>query len=237
MFSKEILDAFKKHAIEKFPEEACALIINDQLVLKDNIHPTPLEGFTIDDFPLSGLQAVLHSHPKGFLRPSEEDIRGQIASAVTWGLITVNKAAEGELDVSKFLFWGHGVQTPPLLGRSFRHGPSGSDNGGDCYALIKDYFLLEKGVYLPEYPRSEDWFLNGGNLYSDNFENAGFTRISRDEAKEGDVFLAQIRSKVPNHGGIYLGKGMVMHHLQNQLSRREPITRYGHLITHFLRYN
>ena len=40
------------------------------------------------------------------------------------------------------------IISPPLIGREFRHGASGSDDKGDCYALIKDWYFLEKGVKI-----------------------------------------------------------------------------------------
>jgi len=51
----------------------------------------------------------------------------------------------------------------------------------------------------------------------------------------GDVFLAQVRAPVPNHGGVYLDGGLILHHLEGRLSRREPLGPWRRFVTHALR--
>jgi proteasome lid subunit RPN8/RPN11 len=230
-----IYEDVKKHALECYPGEMCGLVINNQFIPKNNISPTPRESFMIarHEYPLDGsLQAVVHSHTKLIVEPSEEDMKYQITNAVPWGIIGTN----GEV-ATPIVWFGNGVEIPPLIGRNYRSGPSGSDNGGDCYAIIKDYYYMERGIKLPEYPRSANWQEESGDLYTNNFEKAGFVRISKTELQPGDVVLMQIRSKFPNHGGVYLGNGLLLHHLHNKLSRRELINRYMSFITHYLRYD
>ena len=234
MFTPSVISAFKAHAAGTYPNEACGLVINGQYQPQENIAANPREQFEISPtaYPLDdSLQAILHSHTNGLLQPSREDIAGQMATAVPWGIATASPER-----ISKVLWWGHGVTIPPLVGRQYRHGPSGTDGKGDCYALIRDYFHLEKGIDIPEFARTDDWWTTGGNMYVENFQKAGFERISQSELQPGDVFLMTSRSRVPNHGGIYLGRGMGLHHLTNYLSREEPLDRYRRLMTHFLRY-
>jgi cell wall-associated NlpC family hydrolase len=49
--------------------------------------------------------------------------------------------------------------------------------------------------------------------------------------------LMQIRSKVPNHAAVYIGDGMIMHHMYKRLSTRDM---YGGMwadhATHVLRH-
>ena len=123
------------------------------------------------------------------------------------------------------------------MGRGFRHGVT------DCYSLIRDYYRLERDVVLPEFPRDWEWWCNEQDLYRDGFGKAGFERLVDVDLRPGDVFLAQIRSGVPNHGGVYLGDGLALHHLAarlpvdaTRLSRREPIDRWMKFISHWLRY-
>ena len=172
-----------------YPEEGCGVIVDGKFKPLPNSATDKLNAFEIADKDLpKNVEAVVHSHPDGRACPSEADMRGQIAMDIPWVIIQVIKGRAGEI-----LWWGTKTR-PPLVGRGFRHGVT------DCYALIRDWFLAENGVYLQEYPRNWEWWLTG-DLYLENFENAGFSIVQEPQA--GDVFLAQIRSKTPNHGGIF----------------------------------
>ena len=53
----------------------------------------------------------------------------------------------------------------------------------------------------------------------------------------GDVFLAAIRSAVPNHAGVYVGQQEVMHHMLNRFSRIDPLIQVERpFITDWMRY-
>ena len=61
---------------------------------------------------------------------------------------------------------------------------------------------------------------------------------------KGDIFVAQMRASVPNHGGIYLGDGLILHHPaghapldHGRLARTEPLQRYRPFIVFWLRYH
>lgn len=240
MFNPELIEEFKNHALAQFPNEAVAyiqLVGNEPtLFIKENISPNPRFEFEVSaaEYPRDdSLLAIIHSHPSGLAEPTKEDIAHQIASAVPWGIVVLNRELAQDP-----IWWGPGVQIPPLVGRKFRHGPSGSDGGGDCLALIRDWYLLNRNIILPEFPRTNNWWAEGENMYVDNFHKAGFERIGEDEILPGDVFLAQVgfNSPVPNHGGIYIGGGLALHHLHNRLSKRDPIHRWNKFVTHWLRY-
>ncbi len=112
----------------------------------------------------------------------------------------------------------------PLVGRPFVHGVL------DCYSLIRDYYQ-QMGHLLPDFERTFEWWLNGGDLYRDGISPAGFVRVFGSEfdlaaLKPHDVLLMQVASPVPNHGAIYLGDGRILHHVQGQLSREAPYGGY-----------
>ena len=47
----------------------------------------------------------------------------------------------------------------------------------------------------------------------------------------------QVASPVPNHAAVYLGDGLILHHLQGRLSSRDVYGGYWQKITtHILRY-
>lgn len=229
MFTAAITAA-KKHAREQYPKESCGFVVDDMYVPLENNAQDPEKAFSIADAEYikysSKIQAVIHSHPDGPACPSEADMVGQASMGVPWGIVVINAQ-----QVEEVFWWGEGVETPDLIGRSFRHGVT------DCYSLIRDYYLKSKKVKIPDFPRGDSWWVGGGrNLYMDNFEKAGFKRISASEAREGDVFLAQVRSPVYNHGGVLVENGLILHHLHGRLSCREPLVRWQKYITVWLRY-
>lgn len=218
----------------RYPNEACGFILLDGTVAeKENKADKPRDHFFIDpkDYPLEGYLAAWHSHPDGKAEPSKDDMQAQFDSAKPQGIVACTKER-----TTPVLWWGHGVPIPELVGRPFRHGPSGTDGGGDCYALIRDYYQTVKNITLKDFARTEDWWEHGVSMYTDLFGKAGFERITESEILPGDVFLSMVRSKVPNHGGIYLGDGVILHHLHNRLSKRDTVHRWKKYITHWLRY-
>jgi proteasome lid subunit RPN8/RPN11 len=226
--------AIREHALREYPRECCGLVMRGGLyVPMENKAPDPEEAFEVDTGALmqDGVLALVHSHTDAPAAPSAADMEQQIATGITWGLISTNGN-----DATPVWWWGGGIPTPPLLGREFRHGPSGSDGKGDCYALIRDWYLLERKIDLPEFPRDDTWWHAGRDLYRDNFAKAGFVQVSPNDARPGDVVLAHVLSPVVNHGGIYLGNGLILHHLPSRLSREEPLARWMSLVTHFLRH-
>jgi cell wall-associated NlpC family hydrolase len=230
MFSNEVLNAIQEHAEAAFPNEAVGFVVNGVYEPKENTHLHPSEEFSVTDADYldadeRGLEAIVHSHPGGPDHPTLADMRQQQATAVPWGIVSVIDGV-----ASRAFWWGDEVPVPDLVGREFRHGVT------DCYSLVRDYFRLEKNVLLPDFPRDWEWWQNGEDLYTENFLATGFTPVQGDP-QPGDCFLAQIRSPVPNHAGVYIGDGLVLHHLVNRLSRREPVFPWMKFITRWVRYN
>jgi proteasome lid subunit RPN8/RPN11 len=220
------------HAREEFPREACGLLTvwqgkerykrcrniavgTDQFV----IHPQDYAQAEID----SDIIAVVHSHPNLSPEPSQSDRVACAASGLPWHIVSVPSQQWAYMEPE-------GYQAP-LIGREWSHGVL------DCYAIIRDWFQLERGITLPDFSRHDEWWLRGENLYMENFGSAGFTEVTRDRLQPGDVILMRIFSPVPNHGAVYLGDNQIIHHVQNRLSCREP---YGifwrNRSTHFLRH-
>lgn len=239
MFNQEVTNDAKAHAVACYPQESCGMVVADRYIPCENVANDPLQAFEIapNAYMLDrSVQAVIHSHPDGKREPTAADMKSQVGAAVPFGLLTVN--AEGV--TSDLLWWGPGVPETPLKGRPFRWGPSGSDGGGDCYALIRDYYKQELGIVIKEYPRDYKWWANDGNMYVENFADAGFVQIAHSEIKPGDVILMRVPSScpVPNHAGIYLGPTQgILHHLQNRPSRQENASVWLKNITHYLRYD
>lgn len=243
MFNEEIELAIQAEAIARFPLEACGVVLARGFVPLRNMAANPEEEFDCADdvaqMMVEGepILALVHSHihrppaRPANEGPSEADMRQQEAMGIPWGIV----CTDGGMCQPTF-YWGEGVPIPPLEGRMFRHGPSGSDHKGDCYALIRDYYLQELGIALPAGYRDPSWWTAGQDLYRANFAGAGFRQIAIEDLAVGDVMLAHVLSDRVNHGGIYVGDGLILHHLTHRLSRREPFGRWRNLITHVLRH-
>ena len=68
-------------------------------------------------------------------------------------------------------------------------------------------------------------------MYLDNFMKEGFHPIDISEISYGDGILMQLESPVPNHAAIYLGDGIVLHHVQGRLSSRDVYGGYYQKVT------
>lgn len=234
---EEYVAQIVSEAVSEYPKEAVWLITPGECRLVDNCHEDPQNFFSVSKRDIGvamskGLLAIVHSHPNGVSAPSEADMESQISTNVPWGVLSTDGVTAGDL-----AWWGAPDQAPPLIGRPFRHGIT------DCYALIKDFYHIELGITLPEFPRSWEWWNEGGAGFTSGFPAAGFTVIDESEALPGDVWLAQIRSEVPNHGGVLLEGELILHQGgsthqvdQSKRSAREPLYRYRPLITHWLRH-
>jgi len=230
--------AAARHAQAEHPREACGLVIVRlgkeiyqpcrNIAQSDSefcMHP--------DDYAAAEaggeVVAIVHSHPNAAPEPSEADRAACEMSGLPWHIVSVPAFQ-----------WAHIAPSgwrAPLIGREFHHGVQ------DCMTLIHDWFQV-KGVKLPNPHRADNWWLAGGNLYLENYEPAGFSRvlvsddIHPSELREGDVLLMHTAgSPVPNHGAIYLGDGTILHHQGGRLSTRDIFGgQYRKKVSHVLRH-
>jgi proteasome lid subunit RPN8/RPN11 len=239
-----VAEAAKAHARAEYPKEACGVVVAGVYYPCKNIAEDPTQDFVIDPADLAGaltngkLEMVIHSHPNGPVGPSRADMEGQIKSGVAWGLIVLDEDRIGDP-----LEWGGNTPIAPLLMRPFIHGIY------DCYSLIRETYLLGKEgcaaqdidwpfdpIELPMGCRDDAWWDKGEDLYMENFGPAGFKQIDFTEAQPGDLFLCSIRSSKLNHGGLLMPNSLVMHHLPNRPSRREPAGLWARQADMWLRY-
>lgn len=242
--SPVVEEDFRLHAEEAYPEECCGLIIifkgKEKYVKCRNVSPTPKETFIIssEDFAnaedLGEIMAICHSHPNATAKPSEADRTSCENSKLIWYIVGVSEDM-GRVSSNVITKTSPSGYKAPLIGRSFSHGVL------DCYALIRDWYKEEKGIDLPDFNRTDNWWNDGdSDLYREGFPKAGFVDLGQNINPEvGDVILMQIRSTnlVPNHAAIYIGNSMILHHLHGRLSSRDIYG--GHwreATTHILRY-
>lgn len=213
--SETILSEIRAHAARDYPRESCGLVVvfkgrqryvpcrniaekNEHFV----IHPEDLAA--AEDFGTPAL--VVHSHPNVAPLPSDADLVGCEQSGLPWLIVNWPTGA-----VQTFAPSGYRA---PLVGRQFTHGVL------DCYTLIRDYYRDTLAIELPNFPRADEWWLKGQNLYLENFAAAGFVAVC-DLPRMHDGLLMQVASPVPNHAAVMLDHGCILHHQMGRLSSKD----------------
>jgi cell wall-associated NlpC family hydrolase len=233
----EAFCSFSQHVLQEWPREACGVVVDGTYIPCENTHPEPHQNFRID--PLvqvqHRIQAVLHSHPY----KSSDDTRfpPQWASqqdmqhwmgmgCIPWGIV----ACDGE-GVSE-MYWLEDDLDKPLIGRTWTHATH------DCYALVRDWFWQERQVKLPNYARGMGWWneREGDGMLVDNFMGAGFVPITPDQVTTGDCILMRYGTRLIAHCGVVTGPNQFLHHLNNRLSGREPLSIYARQASKYVRY-
>lgn len=225
-------------AVKAAPAELCGVIYDGEFIPLTNTAPDPLKMFmfsTADTMRYMmdpKTQAVVHSHPADVgedgallpqLSPSLLDMQQQIATAKPWVLTCFNPNA-GAWETFE---WGDHTLDLPMLVRPFRSGVE------DCYTLIRKWYWQKQQARLDEIPRMDHWYgdkINrippALNLYLDHFESQGFRRFDPpriSDLRPGDVFFWQLNSTVYNHAGVYVGDGLIYHHVHGRLSQEDAI--------------
>lgn len=239
--SEHTMKYAKAHALAEYPRESCGLVLlsgtSEIYLPMSNRSDEPTQKFKISpedfmDAEDSGtVLAVIHSHPDASSCPSQPDRVRCEATELPWAVIGVTGGPVDAPAVSGVSWIYPCGYTLPLIGRDFHHGMQ------DCFTLIRDYYQRALNVTLPDFEREDKWWEKGQNLYVEQYEQAGFVTVSSHEIRKHDIILMQVRSKVPNHGAVYLGDGKILHHMYGRLSMR---VMYGgiwaDMTTHVLRY-
>ncbi len=223
--------AMREHAERAWPEESVGVLVEmpgqaEYWYLElENVADDPEAGYAIEDGAARGAVAIVHSHPSGAAFPSRSDMESQIAAGVPYAVVP---CADGAADVP---FWWPD-EGRPYLGRPYRAGVT------DCWTLVRDWYRRERGIALP--PQAYEWRWDVESPELDLFRRSraelGWRRIEPAAARPGDLVLLQVDSTVPNHAGVLLDEGLMLHHPSRRpwdptsLSRREPASRYARWI-------
>ena len=243
VFPPAAIEAAKQHALKEHPKESCGLIVGNMYYRCKNVAPDPTTDFKISEKEIAtklqrgNIKCVIHSH-NNYPHSSEKDQIIQEASGYPWGIISIfnNRVADT-------WFWGDQIEPDQLVGRKFRNGSH------DCYALIRDWYRINRNVLLPTKAHPLTWFKDkkdkegeiirpATNMIVDNMNEFGFKEISQDGPFEiGDVLMARDSSEVINHTALYIGRGLILHHMWGRLSTREPLINWKKYIEKVVRYN
>lgn len=210
-----------EHAKSMVPQESCGLVIrlgeSEQYIPCKNNHADPENYFSIsaEDYIQASqageVIAIVHSHPNGKPHLSSADREHQLKTNLPWWLVCNEKIIQFEC-------------VPKLLGREFIHGST------DCYGLFRDAYHLA-GYPLPDFIRENNWWKQKKELYLENLSDNGFKQVKKD-IQPGDVILCCYASSRANHAAIYLGDQTILHHVPNQLSKREVYNQRWQKMTH-----
>lgn len=232
-FNDKITSDAIEHAKREYPNESCGMIIDSMYIPCENVYEDKEKGFKIDKYTVlnayqtNKLEAIVHSHCNTE-RPwaTGMDIVRQERSGVPWGIVDlVNKS------VRQVFFWGDQLPIQDLLERPFIHGVY------DCFGLVRDYFR-SKGYNIPNYPRDWGWWEEGKSVILDGISSSGFQLIPPEEIKAGDAMIGKIKFQYPNHCGVLLENGLILHHWagENSLSCTIPYNVLSKYIIHGARY-
>lgn len=205
------------HAAQCAPRECCGLLVEVagqlQYFASENLFPGEAgqDRFRLDPAVYAAAEdagqvlAVVHSHPGASANPSTADRAGCERSSLPWLVVGY---PSGVIKQVHPCGW-----KAPYKGRTFAHGVM------DCYTLIQDWFSRELSVELLDFEREDDWWKRGEDLYMQGFEKAAFVRVAGAPQRH-DVVLMAVASRhgKANHGAVYLGDGVILHHLWGRLS-------------------
>lgn len=235
-FDPNLITEWRIDAENRLPEESCGLFIRFvpeepiEFLSMSNVHEEPEKSFEIDPVLFYKLKeqyeikAILHSH-KNYPHASKSDMINQQKTEIPWGIINFHKGSPREV-----FFFGDQLPIQDLIGRPFHHGVY------DCYGIIRDFYRM-CGFEMIDHPRAFRWWnLKGPNLLTEHYKDNGFERYTGKDIQPGDVIFMNIAGKQINHAALYIGENLILHHLVNRLSRREPFTNWRRRATFVVRH-
>jgi proteasome lid subunit RPN8/RPN11 len=227
-----VLPMIQLHADAQAPRECCGLVVRradgalQYMPCRNLAHDA--DQFMIDPQDAADAEdagevvAYAHSHVFAPPAPTDADRASMARTGLPW--IIVNHPL-GSYTVNEPVPF-----VAPMTGRAFVHGVH------DCYGIVRDWYVQELGILLNDYPRHYGWWDSddGPDLYRENFAHEGFVLVHEgtlDTAALGtlrthDLLLMRIRARRDNHMAVYVGGNVILHHLVDQLSRREALQEF-----------
>jgi proteasome lid subunit RPN8/RPN11 len=206
-----------KHAKAEAPRESCGLVV----VIKGRKRYVPCRNLSRqqdvfildpDDYAtaedMGEIAAIVHSHPNHPPVPSEADRLSCEKSGLPW--LIVNPVTEQ---------WGDCMPTgyrAALIGRQWIWGIS------DCWTLARDWYEQTWGLELPDWnrPITPEQFQHSP-IFDECWQEAGFISVSDEHFEVGDAILMKLGQVGLDHVAVYVGDGMILHHINRRLSSRD----------------
>ena len=211
------------HAKEQDPKESVGLLVNikgkEKYISCNNLSLSPYQTFILDPIDYvkatnkGDVIAIVHSHPVTPPEPSQADKLCCERTKLPWHIVNPKTEKWGYYEPCGY--------KAPLLGRKWVFGVT------DCWSLVVDWYREERNIILKDYERNMTplEFLENP-LFESYASQTGFRELTNNEKlEEGDVLLMSIMYPTLNHVAIFLGD-MVLHHLADRLSCREPYSEW-----------
>lgn len=204
--------------------EVCGFVLEDgEVFICRNTAEDPASSFVIEpeEFEkassLGQVLGIFHSHISRapYLGVTATDLESQEMTGLPWAVLFLFNGY-----VSGPYWWGAEYPLMPLIGREFILGIA------DCYCLCRDFYKVVYNLSIPSPPAREGmWWESGIDLISPNLEKHGamYDEVSLDSLQPGDMLVGRALSRVLNHFAIYLGDGLILHHLSNRLSSKTAL--------------
>ena len=233
LLPRELVNDIQAHAVATFPEISVGFISGMSYHRLDSIPISEVRydkevhwniAFQSDSLAQAqskgAVRFLVFSRPNMRGYPNAREMEVQDKCGIPW-LFVENDG----VDAMEPILWGKGGAIWPLVGRPFRHGVT------DCYALLRDYFIVKHQLVHDEFYR--DWFwwdrnkdsLNVvteglGNLYEDNFRSQGWSEVpgGSENMKPSDCALLKVHSPIINHVVINIGDGLMLHHVSSGMA-------------------
>ena len=226
---EQIKQNIKKHAFDEAPNECCGILLQNEekkgleIFKCKNSSANKAHHFLISpgDYLRASekgkILAFYHSHDSEESSFSEHDKLQSEQHNVKFILYCTKKNSFHEYKPEKY--------ASPYVGRDFELGVN------DCLTLAIDYYKKECGIKIKNYYRDRNWFIENPDSYQEHYKEEGFTQVlggpltKKDlpEMKKHDgVMMKYLGKDFPTHGAVYLGDGLILHHLINCYSRIEP---------------
>lgn len=213
----ELLKHAITHALSEYPKESAGVVIEVEGEARywpcRNIAKDPLKDvdwgpedlFAAED--AGRLLGHVHSHPQGNPEPSPSDKEAAELTQLPSWVVT----PRGD--------WRrYDPRSRNLLQRQFVFGVD------DCWSICRDWYSREALADLPDFLREQEFWRDGLELHINHLDEAGFELLQRDHLRPGDGLMFKIRARLITHSAVYLGEGQILHHIDHELSRREPLT-------------
>ena len=97
----------------------------------------------------------------------------------------------------------------------------------DCLTIVSQAYKELFEITLTNYARPTGWEdYPEFNFFERFYSREGFSNPTNNvnDLREGDALLMAVAGNFTNHCALYLGQGMILHHLTGQLSSIVPYT-------------